>query len=701
MLHYSDDYRVASSSTMIFDSFLGLKESKDGKQRTKRDASFKNDFNPSLNMVSYVKSIMGLNLNQKLDLFDNFEKQPASQNFVQKLKDLFAKPLVDCISVAKETQDGNLLSSIRYEHTESVKSISTIISSILEEHLHYQIPLLSLFFKDLSIESTELITCLAPLSLPASFTTANDKYYQAVDCNHLQMVHTEDKMPLNLKELLSSTKANFIYLQSQIQNSLKQMESQIEVLATAAQGYHKVVQAYMSSCNMIQFLYGSFRGINTVIDWTGEDGSFVALDPLNLNKDGTKLLQFNRIFGTTAGQTVVFADAQQLISSIIAGYNVCVFAFVNSTADVLNLMKNNYLTRAVRSSFLTTQRSRFHSVVMVLVNGESTHRGRYLVDLTRCAKSDATQVITVNMQCLIVLHSLLLESVFVLKPPPEPPPSRTRPHCIALLPSRILTRSFFYKLADPHSTTLPSSFASILQIGFDHLVTWFVFKYCCNRITLDINILPPSSSSLPENYFLQLYVYFMKLQEASSMSIAHGYICPYTSTFLHRVHEGTRTLAANLFNHACLLSQLDFLLCLFCNMPPCEEAWLTLSKIAQLVPVMTLFAALYGHQPLAIVCYLLPCCVIVILKAQRLERPNELLLLKSDFTLLTIRMRSHNVATFHLEDKVNFNGGGNVMNLMGLSQQAQLKTPIKLHRPVDWGKETWWYIKGIEPKHRA
>ncbi|KAJ0458105.1 putative minus-end-directed kinesin ATPase [Helianthus annuus] len=276
-------------------------------------------------MVSYVKSIMGLNLNQKLDLFDNFEKQPASQNFVQKLKDLFAKPSVDCISAAKETQDGNLLSSIRYEHTESVKSISKIISSILEEHLHYQIPLLSLFFKDLSIESTELITCLAPLSLPASFTTANDKYYQAVDCNHLQMVQTEDKMPLNLKELLSSTKAKFLYLQSQIQNSLKQMESQIEVLATAAQGYHKVVQVYMSSCNMIQFLYGSFRGINTVIDWTGEDGSFVALDPLNLNKDGTKLLQFNRIFGTTASQTVVFVDAQQLISSIMAGYNMCVF----------------------------------------------------------------------------------------------------------------------------------------------------------------------------------------------------------------------------------------------------------------------------------------------------------------------------------------------------------------------------------------
>ncbi|KAJ0930027.1 putative minus-end-directed kinesin ATPase [Helianthus annuus] len=365
----SDDYRVASSSTMIFDSFLGLKESKDGKQRTKRDANFKNDFNPSLNMVSYVKSIMGLNLNQKLDLFDNFEKQPASQNLVQKLKDLFAKPSVDCISAAKETQDGNLLSSIRYEHTESVKSISKIISSILEEHLHYQIPLLSLFFKDLSTESTELITCLAPLSLPASFTTINDKYYQAVDCNHLQMVQTEDKMPLNLKELLSSTKAKFLYLQSQIQNSLKQMESQIEVLATAAQGYHKVVQAYMSSCNMMLFLYGSFRGINTVIDWTGEDGSFVALDPLNLNKDGTKLLQFNRIFGTTASQIVVFADAQQLISSIMAGYNVCVFSFVKSTADVLNLMKNNYLNRAVRSSFPTPQRSRFHSIVMVLING--------------------------------------------------------------------------------------------------------------------------------------------------------------------------------------------------------------------------------------------------------------------------------------------------------------------------------------------
>lgn len=39
-----------------------------------------------------------------------------------------------------------------------------------------------------------------------------------------------------------------------------------------------------------------------MIDFIGEDGSLVLLDPLKGYKDGKKLFQFNHVFGPTATQ---------------------------------------------------------------------------------------------------------------------------------------------------------------------------------------------------------------------------------------------------------------------------------------------------------------------------------------------------------------------------------------------------------------
>lgn len=39
-----------------------------------------------------------------------------------------------------------------------------------------------------------------------------------------------------------------------------------------------------------------------MVDYIGEDGSLVVLDPLKPQKDGRKVFQFNRVFGPTATQ---------------------------------------------------------------------------------------------------------------------------------------------------------------------------------------------------------------------------------------------------------------------------------------------------------------------------------------------------------------------------------------------------------------
>lgn len=40
----------------------------------------------------------------------------------------------------------------------------------------------------------------------------------------------------------------------------------------------------------------------TIVDFIGEDGSLVVIDPLKPWKDGRKIFEFNRVFGSSATQ---------------------------------------------------------------------------------------------------------------------------------------------------------------------------------------------------------------------------------------------------------------------------------------------------------------------------------------------------------------------------------------------------------------
>ncbi|PWA37704.1 hypothetical protein CTI12_AA590230 [Artemisia annua] len=310
---FERDNMDAGSSSKIVDCILGLKEYNERKQNKERNGSFKNSLRSPLVLQSN-----GRNSSRQLDMSANSENQTPKQNDAHKLEDSIVKALADCVIGAKENLDDNLLSSIRNGNTESIKLLRKMLSSTLDEQLQYKSP--------------ESNTVNSDLFKEVSGTSTNS------DCNRWKVFRAQEKKLSNLKALLSSTKEEFRDLQSQFQNDLKQMECRVEELSTAAQGYHKVVTENRNLYNMVQDLKGNIRvycrirpafrtDTKNVIDFIGEDGSLVLLDPLKGYKDGKKLFQFNRVFGPTTTQAEVFADTQPLIRSVMDGYNVCIFAY--------------------------------------------------------------------------------------------------------------------------------------------------------------------------------------------------------------------------------------------------------------------------------------------------------------------------------------------------------------------------------------
>nr|XP_029119048.1 kinesin-like protein KIN-14C [Elaeis guineensis] len=114
----------------------------------------------------------------------------------------------------------------------------------------------------------------------------------------------------------------------------------LKVLTDAVKNYHTVLAENRKLYNEVQelkgnirvycrirpFLPGENRKSNT-INYIGEDGELVLVNPSKPGKDGQKMFKFNKVYGPAASQEEVFLDTQPLIRSVLDGYNVCIFAY--------------------------------------------------------------------------------------------------------------------------------------------------------------------------------------------------------------------------------------------------------------------------------------------------------------------------------------------------------------------------------------
>ncbi|MBA0642855.1 hypothetical protein Goklo_027192 [Gossypium klotzschianum] len=440
----------AGSSAKVVDCILALKSYHECKQINCGTANgyYKLTRSPMvMHSSTKINSRASSESCGRLDMPAACDKRPPANGEVYKLEDTIVKLLADYMVDTKENFDDNFLGSFHSRNPDSVKVLSKMISSCLEEQLVNKIP-----------EGSRACT-------------------KKANQNHINLLKMQEKELSDLKDLLLTAKREFEDLQSQLQIDLKNIGSQVEEMSTAAAQYHKVVEENRKLYNMVQDLKGTSSiirpafcaGTRNVIDFIGEDGSLVISDPLKPKKDGRKVFQFNRVFGPSATQDDVFNDTQPLIRSVMDGYNVCIFAYgqtgsgktytmsgpsggstkdlginylalndlfeisnqrkdiisyeiqvqmleirscsndnglslpdatlhtVKSTSDVLNLMKYGEVNRVVCSTAINNRSSRSHSILTVHVHGKYTSGNMlrsclHLVDLAGSERVDKSEV---------------------------------------------------------------------------------------------------------------------------------------------------------------------------------------------------------------------------------------------------------------------------------------------------------------------
>nr|XP_018673961.1 PREDICTED: kinesin-4 isoform X1 [Musa acuminata subsp. malaccensis]XP_018673963.1 PREDICTED: kinesin-4 isoform X2 [Musa acuminata subsp. malaccensis] len=169
----------------------------------------------------------------------------------------------------------------------------------------------------------------------SNFQNWNQKEHVFQSFVDLQMQSVQE-----LRSSSNSIKKEVKVSQKRWFEELNSFGQQLKVLTDAVENYHAVLAENRRLYNEVQELKGNIRvycrirpflpGENrkqSTIDYIGENGELLVVNPSKPGKDGQRMFKFNKVFGSTATQEQVFLDTRPLVRSVLDGYNVCIFAY--------------------------------------------------------------------------------------------------------------------------------------------------------------------------------------------------------------------------------------------------------------------------------------------------------------------------------------------------------------------------------------
>ncbi|KAJ7519458.1 hypothetical protein O6H91_20G039400 [Diphasiastrum complanatum] len=230
----------------------------------------------------------------------------------------------------------------------SSQSLLSLVKAVLGDKEQEEIPMLVEFMLSKVMEGFErqifyqgeqkkkleiaLNDALKKENKPSTFQALSDGEGLKVLSDQLQQIK-------ELKLTHLNTRQEVLNMKSCLTKEMKDFELYFQKVAIFAGGYQRVLAENRQLYNQVQDLKGNIRvycrvkplsgqvGEQGTIEYIGENGEMMVVNPKKQGKDVHKSFSFNKVFGPSASQEDVFLDTQPLMRSVLDGYNVCIFAY--------------------------------------------------------------------------------------------------------------------------------------------------------------------------------------------------------------------------------------------------------------------------------------------------------------------------------------------------------------------------------------
>ncbi|GAA0169749.1 microtubule binding motor protein [Lithospermum erythrorhizon] len=159
---------------------------------------------------------------------------------------------------------------------------------------------------------------------------------------HIYHIFTEFQLGAlqDLRLASQSIRQEVVKTQNIYAKEFDHLEGEVHALEDAARNYYDVLAENQKLHNVVQDLRGNIRVHCRIrpflpekeeklsaIEYMGENGELVIINPSKTGKEASRLFKFNKVYGPSSTQDEVFSDIQPLVQSVLDGYNVCIFAY--------------------------------------------------------------------------------------------------------------------------------------------------------------------------------------------------------------------------------------------------------------------------------------------------------------------------------------------------------------------------------------